>query len=162
MPENKTPSLKSISKDKPFEVKGMNGQISFNGKSVIISRKGLLGFMTQGLKGQKEIPVKSIVSIQMKKGGPLVNGYIQFATGAGESVGGITAAQKDENSVLFIIHDNDDFEILRDLVNEAMNTPAETGSSASVAEQLEKLAGLLERGLLTEKEFLAEKKKLLG
>lgn len=156
------PTLKTISRSNPYEIKGINGQISFNGQSVVISRKGFLGFMTQGLKGQKEIPVKSIVSIQLKKGGALVNGFIQFATGAGESKGGITAAQKDENSVLFNVFDNEDFELLRSLVNEAMNAPVMTASSTSVAEQLEKLAGLLERGLLTDKEFIAEKKKLLG
>jgi hypothetical protein len=154
--------LADISPTNPLVVKGYNGQISFDGKAVSISRKGALGFLTQGLKGTKEIPVRAISSIQLKKAGMVANGYIQFATGAGESKGGINAAVTDENTVIFTLFSNNEFEELRSLVTEALHETTGTSSpTASSAEQLEKLAKLLDQGLLTKAEFLAEKKKIL-
>ncbi|MEY4559079.1 MAG: hypothetical protein RLZ82_94 [Actinomycetota bacterium] len=158
--------LHEISPSNPLEVKGYNGQILFDGKLIAISRKGAVGFLTQGLKGTKEIPLRAISSIQLKKAGMLTNGYIQFATGAGESKGGIQAAVKDENSVIFTIDSNDEFAELKDLLTQAIHEPGSSGNSskstASSAEQLEKLAKLLEQGLLTKAEFMAEKKRILG
>lgn len=158
--------LDEISSSNPLMVKGYNGQILFDGKSIAISRKGAVGFLTQGLKGTKEIPIRAISSIQLKKAGMVANGYIQFATGAGESKGGIQAAVKDENSVIFTINSNEEFLELKDLLTQAMHEPSPSGNSAkstaSSAEQLEKLAKLLEQGLLTKAEFMAEKKRILG
>lgn len=158
--------LDEINSSNPLEVKGYNGQILFDGKSIAISRKGAVGFLTQGLKGTKEIPLRAISSIQLKKAGMLTNGYIQFATGAGESKGGIQAAVKDENSVIFTIDSNEEFAELKDLLTQAMHEPSPSSNSsksnASSAEQLEKLAKLLDKGLLTKAEFMAEKKRILG
>jgi hypothetical protein len=155
--------LSDINPSNPLVVRGYNGQISFDGKSVSISRKGAIGFLTQGLKGTKEIPLRAISSIQMKKAGMVANGYIQFATGAGESKGGINAAVTDENTVIFTLFSNEEFEELKSLVTEALYEPAGGSSpTSSSAEQLEKLAKLLDQGLLTKAEFLAEKKKILN
>jgi hypothetical protein len=69
---------------------------------------------------------------------------------------------KDENSVIFTIDSNDEFAELKELLNQAMHEPSSSKSTASSAEQLEKLAKLLEQGLLTKAEFMAEKKRILG
>mgnify|MGYP001128763149 CR=1 FL=1 len=158
--------LEQLSPTTPLEVSGLNGQIKFDGQSVIISRKGFSGFVTQGLKGSKEIPVKSIVSIQLKKGGALVNGYIQFATASGESSQGVNDAVSDENTVMYTSRFNHTFESLKNLISEAMHRSSQgsptSAATASPAEQLTQLAALLEKGLLTAEEFQAQKQKLLG
>lgn len=85
-----------------YEVKGVNGQIKLTKGRVIISRKGALGFLGHGLKGDKEIPIKNVKSIQFKKAGRITNGYLQFGISGGvEAKGGIFDATEDENTVMF-------------------------------------------------------------
>lgn len=145
--------------------KGHNGQVSLSGDSLTISRKGLLGLMTQGLKGEKRIPFLSISAVQFKKAG-LMNGYIQFSIlGGVEARGGVFNATQDENTVMFRSSQNSDFARLREEVEKrvalAKAPKASSGADLSTADQLSKLADLLDRGLLTEAEFSAEKAKLL-
>jgi len=47
--------------------KGINGQIEVFESKIIIKRKGIMAFATQGLKGNKEILINQISSIQFKK-----------------------------------------------------------------------------------------------
>lgn len=95
--------------------KGVNGDITFDGSLLTITRKGL------GNKGQKSIPVASIGGVQIKPATALVNGFIQFSV-AGEitrSAGGtgrMMDAAKDENAVIFTKKQTADFEALRDAV----------------------------------------------
>jgi hypothetical protein len=157
----------TASQANPRVAKGLNGQIEFDGRSVQITRKGLLAFASQGLKGGKQIPVKAITSVQFKKAGNLVNGYIQFATGAGEGRGGINQATSDENTVMFKLSAQSEFEELREAVIEAMHAPSENTQSGdkvvlSTVEQIEKLSLLLEKGILSRDEFDSEKRKLLS
>lgn len=85
-----------------FELKGVNGQLSVYENKVEISRKGALGFLTQGLSGTKTIPIKNIVAVQVKPAGFWTNGYIQFImSGHVESSRGALKATKDENTVFF-------------------------------------------------------------
>lgn len=43
-----------------FELRGVNGQLYVYEDKVVIERKGVLGFMTQGLAGSKTIPMTAI------------------------------------------------------------------------------------------------------
>ena len=47
-------------------LKGINSILEVYETKIIIKTKGILGFMTKGLKGDKEIPYKSITAIQFK------------------------------------------------------------------------------------------------
>jgi hypothetical protein len=147
-----------------MEVKGVNGQIRFDGREVTISRKGVLGFLTQGFKGEKSIDVEHISSIQFKNAGLMLNGYIQFAfIGGRESKAGIFDASQDENTVMFSIGQQKVFEQLRDAVKkrgQELRTPS--GQPSGVSDEVEKLAGLRDRGILTDEEFQAKKRQLLG
>lgn len=155
--------VKEASKKTEISLKGYNGTVDYDGQTIKISRKGAMGFFTQGLRGQKEISVRALTSVQFKKAGLLTNGYIQFATGAGENKGGLQAAVTDENSVIFTLSSNEEFEALKDQISEKMNNPTQAhNNSTSNAEQLEKIANLFEKGLLTEAEFLLEKSKIIG
>lgn len=148
-----------------IEAKGHNGQVRFDGNNVTISRKGVLGFLTQGLKGDKVIRITSITSVQFKKVGMITSGYIQFSLmGGSEAKGGVFDATQDENTVMFVKKQEKDFERIRDAVQAALNAPPPSAvlSTASVADQLEKLAQLREKGILTDGEFQVQKEKLLA
>lgn len=142
-----------------IQAKGHNGQIQFDGVNVTISRKGVLGFLTQGLKGDKVIKATAITSVQFKKVGMITSGYIQFSVmGGGKSKGGVFDATQDENTVMFVKKQEKDFERIRDAVQAVLNAPtAGAVAQTSVVDQLEKLAQLHERGVLTDSEFQAQK-----
>lgn len=149
------------------QVDGYTGQVVFDGKTVTISRKGAMAKLSFGFAGEKRIPVSNIISVQYKEASAMLNGYIQFATAAGESVGSLAAATQDENSVVFTKSQNSAFAQLREQVESAMSArhsapTTVVTTTTSVAEQLEKMAGLLEKGILTQEEFDKEKSKLLG
>jgi hypothetical protein len=148
---------------KKMRVEGVNGQLEFDGTTVKIIRRGLMAKASQGFtKGDKSIPIRMISSIQFKKGGVIANGYIQFATGAGESRGGIHDAVKDENSVVFWMGANEEFEEFRDLVQERINNLQSGGSvSSSPTARIRELKGLLDDGIISQKEFGEKKSKLM-
>ena len=143
---------------------GCNGDIILKENSIVIRRQGLLNSLLYGLKGEKEIFIKEISSVQFKEPGLLTVGYIQFVfKGGTEAHGAYTqAAWEDENSVSFT--DTSRFQLLRNLLNERiseLNSPQVTVSSGP-AQEIEKLASLLERGLISKEEFEAGKRKILG
>lgn len=146
---------------------GINGQIKLTETGVIITRKGILGFMTQGLKGEKRIPFSSISSVQFKDAGLVTSGYIQFAVlGGVEARGGLFDATKDENSVMFKRGPQAvGFQQLRDIVEKRVasaRNPVVNQAPASLADELQKLAALKEQGILTEEEFADQKVSLLA
>jgi len=84
-----------------MEVSGYNGQVIVDDNWVTIKRKGAMAFISQGMKGDKKIPISNIISVQFKNANAMVNGYIQFATASGEGARGISQATADENTVMF-------------------------------------------------------------
>jgi hypothetical protein len=151
-----------------LEVKGYNGQISVDDTWLTISRKGGLGLLTQGLKGDKRIPIANILSVQFKPANAMVNGYIQFSTAGGENSAGMLSGVTDENSVIFTKKHLPDFEKLRDHIEQVIATRINNSGNSSaaqpldVADQIGKLADLVSKGLLTDDEFATQKAKLLG
>lgn len=129
-------------------------------------RSALYGspFGLHGLKGEKRIPFASIAAVQFKAANLITSGYIQFSiAGGNESRGGLMAATKDENSVLFKgKKQNADFARLRAMVEEGVErTLKPVANRLSSADELTKLADLLDRGLLTREEFDQQKATLL-
>lgn len=150
-----------------MEAIGVNGQLELLANKVIIKRKGMLAKMTQGLKGDKEILIKQISSIQFKNAGALTNGYIQFSfSGGQENQGGLFDATKDENTIMFNKKQQPNFEKIKLSIEEKIENLHEQVSSAppqaDVAEQIRKFSELKDAGILTEEEFEAKKKQLLG
>jgi len=146
-----------------FLVKGINGQIELYNNKVCISRKGVLGFLTQGLKGNKEILISFISSIQFKKAGALTSGYIQFAfMGGKEAKGGLFQATQDENTIMFNINQQHEFEHIKEEIENRMRTGKVPSSSLSEADEIAKLASLRDKGILTDSEFQHKKKQILG
>lgn len=146
-----------------LEAQGHNGQLELTDTTVRIKRKGVLGFLTQGLKGDKEILISQISSIQFKNAGPFVNGYIQFAfVGGQEAKGGAFQAVSDENTVMFRQSQQTAFEAFKAELEKRIHAPRSQASAPSNLDELEKLASLRDRKIISEAEFEAKKKQLLG
>ena len=145
----------------PKEFKGYNGTLILMDSGVIIKR-GLKGFLLGGgmIRGDKTIPYSSIVAVQLKKAG-LTAGYLQLTLkGGSEAKGGLFQSATDENSINFYGGKNKLFEEARGLIEKRMGEgPHKTSSNL---DELEKLAGLKEKGIITQEEFEAKKRSLLG
>jgi hypothetical protein len=145
------------------------GTVELLDSVLVIRRKGVASFLTQGLKGEKRIPYSSITSVQFKEAG-FTTGYIQFGLAGGiESRRGVWDATTDENTILFTKEASSEFHRLRDIVEE--RAAAARGGHASshlpsspsnVSEELSRLADLRDRGVLTDAEFAEQKAHLLG
>jgi len=123
--------------------------------------------MGHGFKGTKEIDAQALTAIQFKEAGLMINGYIQFVFGGSrESKGGAFDSAKDENSVMFNRNQEQRFRRLKEIVDKARRSSpvnnASTGGVSREVGELERLAALFERGLLTEEEFQAKKRQILG
>ncbi|WP_292731597.1 DUF4429 domain-containing protein [Nostoc sp. JL31] len=106
-----------------YEIEGSNGQIRLTHNRIIISRKGTTAFITQGLKGDKEIPISRITAMQFKRADALTKGYLQFSIQGGiESKGGVFAAVSDENTVMFSELEQLEFEEIKRYVNSVIDT----------------------------------------
>lgn len=155
--------------DEPIKVEGVYGSIELIGNKIIIRRKGLMSKLAHGIKGDKEILIRTISSIQFKEAG-ILNGYIQFSfSGGKENTGGILDAGKDENTLFFTKKQQPAFEKLKSIIEEKIealnnnnNTQTQQAPLVNVADEIKKLAELRDNGILTEEEFTAKKKQLLG
>lgn len=140
-----------------MRAEGSNGSVELVGDSIIIRRKGLANILTQGIQGEKTIPLSSITAVQFKDAGNWMAGMIQFSVFGGRDVrGGMMAATTDENAVLFEKKQQPAFNEMRDKVRALMGKPA-AGN-----DDLVRLAELVEKGFLTREEFDARKAAILG
>ncbi len=114
------------------------------------TRRGFQGLLT--LKGDKEILISSITSIQFKKAG-FIHGYIQFGV-----MGGNEAKVGDENTVMFSATQQPEFDHLKKHIENQLHQPTANVSSVSAADEIAKLAALRDRGVLSELEFQQQKK----
>ena len=130
----------------------------------MIIKRGIKGFLLGGgmLRGDKTIPYSSIIAVQLKKAG-LTAGYIQLTLkGGSEAKAGLFQSVKDENTINFYNNKNKDFEEAKRLIEEKISAGNVQPNKKSELDELEKLAELKEKGIITEEEFNAKKKSILG
>lgn len=142
--------------------KGYNGDLILTDRTAVIKR-GAKGFWLGGgfLRGDKTIPYQSIVAVQLKKAG-LTAGYIQLTLkGGSEPKGGLFQSTTDENSIHFYSGGNKLFQEAKEMIEDKISSDSKT-SSQNGFNDLEKLAELKEKGIITEDEFQAKKKQILG
>jgi len=160
----------SASADTPvFTLEGVGGTLHVYGNKIVISRSGRgESFLLHGLKGDKTVYFQCITGLQLKKGqGWLEDGYIQFSIqGGNESVGGIWKALTDENTVVFKKVHNELAQKIHDFIEKKIAeghspVPAQTPPQTS-ADEIMKMKGLLDSGVISQDEFDAFKKKVLG
>lgn len=153
---------------------GHNGQIELYKDRLVIKRKGFMSKLTHGFKGSKEIRLNRISSIQLKEAGMITSGYIQFSfSGGKENTDGLMDATKDENSVVFTKKQQTDFKKIKTAIYNQMDklekektdrlkeSVQEESNSSSDLDELEKLADLKDKGIITEEEFKKKKKQIL-
>ena len=148
------------------EYRGYNGTLILTDTGVIIKR-GAKGFLLGGgmLRGDKTIPYSSIVAVQLKKAG-MTAGYIQLTLrGGSEAKSGLFQSATDENSINFHSafggKNNELFAEAKKLIEEKINALSAPAKNSGL-DDLEKLAALKEKGIISEEEFQAKKKQLLG
>ena len=140
--------------------KGRNGKVELYKDFVRLDRNTIMGFLNQGLKGQKDIYFKNITAVQIKKPGNTV-GYLQFSIlGGNESRGGVIAAVKDENTICF--SGNDKYGQALEIKEYIEKKQQTENQILGASYEIEKLYSLFERGILTKDEFEREKKKILN
>lgn len=147
--------------------------VEINYDRITIKRKGIISFANHGLKGEKTIMLKQISAIQLKETG-ITNGYLQFILiGSQESKGGLNAALKDENSIVFGGSFND--KLLNKNAREIKNYIEHFNSSNSdnkiinnviknddKYDKLKKVKELLDNDIISQEEFNREKEKILN
>lgn len=143
--------------------KGRNGQLQLFEDKVKIVRGGAWSFVSQGFSGDREIYLDQISSIQLKKPGALTNGYIQLNfLGGTQAVSGIQAASRDPNSIIFLKKEEPDFEKIKGAIEEKVMALKKKPTQSSSLDDIAKLADLRDKNIITEEEFQAKKKQLLG
>ncbi|MGG0885911.1 SHOCT domain-containing protein [Brevibacillus parabrevis] len=150
-----------------YEAHGVNGSLIIYPNRILISRQ--TSIVARGSRlYDKEISLKSLSAIQLKEPGMFSNGFIQFSfSGGKESKGGMFDAVKDENSIVINKKQLDSFKKAKDMIYDLMNknetaTTQPQASSDDSLDQLEKLAALREKNIISEEEFNAKKKQILG
>ena len=133
-----------------------------------LSHKGGLNTAAMGgLKGEKRVNFQSISAIEFREADSSL-GYIQFSIPGGvERQGGVFNAAKDENSIIFNRHFNAKAKQIVDYIEskrQEMSTPkaATVVQQASAADELKKFKELLDMVVISQEEFDAKKKQLLG
>ena len=163
----------------PMEANGVNGQASFDGATLTISRRGFMGWATQG-KGEKQIPLAALGSVQYQPPTMSGNGVwsvsvvgeVQSSSRVGRGMNAkARAAQGDENSIIVRPGQGGAFKALGAAINAAKAAPpapvtvqavAPTGGpSNDVAAQLRNLGAMHHRGSIDDATFIAELHQLL-
>lgn len=157
----------TVGRARAMHANGRNGQLELTERTLKISRRGVVAFLGHGLKGEKEILIEHVTSVQFKEAGAVVNGFIQFAfTGGREATRGLFEAALDENTVTFTSDQEPEFRKLKRALDDrraalrALPQPASQVRGAF--DDLEHLARLRDRGVVTEAEFQAKKQQILG
>jgi hypothetical protein len=104
---------------------GTNGSVELHDHHIVISRGGVRNAL-RGLGGVKSIPLSSITAIQFR------TGSIQFSV-LGEIRKPNTDIRKDENAVMFNRSQFDQFEVMKNAIQNAINIPSLAGVASQHA-----------------------------
>ena len=151
--------------DALMEATGINGRVLLFKDVVRIKRIGVGNVLSGASKIEKDILISQIVSIQFKKAGLLNNGYIEFILLHNHE-------RHDKNSeyeiydsiVTFRPGQQRAFEAFREALEAKLTGGLNKAPSVAATDldELDKLASLRDRRVITEDEFNRKKKQLLG
>lgn len=156
-----------------MKLKCTNGLLIVYNNRVVISRNTAMGFISQGLKGDKTFFYKDLSSVEYKKPSFLANGYIKFITaGTKETkqnigiLGSTTMkALKDDNTLILRAFNKDIpiqsekiYNYIIKRISESKNTQI---NNVSNADEIIKFKNLLDEGIITQEEFEKKKQELL-
>ena len=157
--------------EKPvYKLDGGVGDILFvYDDRVVLHHEGFLNLLAMGVKGDKTLYYADITSVQYKRPGALA-GHIQFTMPGGkEHTGGAMSAGSDENTITISGNSGLLAEEVVDYINKKIREfKSSKGGNTTViqqtsaADELKKFKELLDMGIITQEEFDAKKKQLLG
>ena len=141
-------------------------ELELTAESVLIRKRGWANALASGLNGERVIRISSLTVVQMKPAG-LLPGYILFSyAGSKPFMGGIWQATQDPDAFVFNKDLNEQAADFKAKVEQAMRDSKKSASSnntsGTLTDELRKLAEFKNQGILSEQEFEAAKKKLLG
>lgn len=145
---------------------GSNGAIELYEHKIVLKRgSGCLNPFSGS--GDKQIMIADITSIEYRAAEKRRPGFIQFSFVGGQEskqVGGAVGA--DENTVMFDRKQERAFAALRQSLEQQMvayrGGRGVAAPPASGADELSKLADLRDRGVINDKEFEQQKRRILG
>ena len=159
-----------------YNIKSSDGRVLrvFPDK-IILTQKGLLGAMSRGFAGEKTIYYSDISSVQFKNCG-WTAGFLEFTfNGSGDRSGGPMSGANNENRFTFgrptigaarkLAKEMEEVKSYIDRAIEASRRKIIQGGSVSQissADEIMKFKNLLDNGIITQSEFEAKKKQLLG
>lgn len=130
-----------------FIAKGASGNVIVTPTSVTLAHKGMLS------GGRREvIPIGQVTAVDITGAGIRKIFKVSFPGGSSNGL---------VNAIVFDRHRSKDFERARDLIFQYQATMRSPGISISVADELEKLATLRDKKVISDAEFEAKKKQLL-
>ena len=146
---------------------GVNANLLLLDDRVRIQRREEKTFPHQGFRGNRDILFSQITSIRLKKATTMGSGFIQFSLSGRNETGNHGDAARDENTVMFKGVHQAEFDGIKTAIETKMATARTMVTrpqprAASYIEELEQLASLRDRGIITEDEFAAKKRQILG
>ena len=155
-----------------MDARGIDGHLVLLENGVRIKRSDPMVFLDKGIRGDKEIPFRHIESVRLKKAGSFSTGHIRLFLLDEKGVADLESGNnQDEYRILFKSAQQSTFEEIKRAIEEKV-TVAKTTSpdpprqvapqSISYIDELEKLASLKDRGIISEEEFTAKKRQILG
>jgi len=156
-PDQPSPSLvQSPQSPKAIKLKWRDNELELAGDQVIIRKNDLVSSFKYGTNGDHAIAIASITAIQVRHADLLNVGRIIFL------YPGSTDEPDVFNFGMELNQKVDEFKGTVDSIMRSMRQSPVVTASANLPEEIRKLAGLKQQGLLSEKEFEAAKKKLLA
>lgn len=150
--------------DALMEATGINGRVLLFRDVVRIKWMGIGSVLSGASKIEKDIVISQIRGVEFKLAGLLNNGYIEFVTMHGRD-GRDDSDHGWQTTVTFRPGQQKAFVAFRDMLESRLSDGA-TGRAPSAAgtdlDELEKLASLRDRAIITEDEFSRKKRRLLG
>ena len=151
---------------KIYDIDGVRGRhLDVYEDKVVITTKVTIGSLLTGnvSDGEKTIYYRDAIGVQFKKSG-LQIGYLQIET-ASSQMNNRNNNFFNENSFTFDTTkvSNEEMMEIADYVKQRINEiKNNTGTAFSAADELTKFKGLLDAGVISQEEFEAKKKQILG
>jgi hypothetical protein len=150
-----------------MRAEGVNANLLLLDDRVRIQRREEKTFSQQGFRGNRDILFSQIASIRLKKATTMGSGFIQFLLSGRNETGNHDNAARDENTVMFRGARQVEFDRIKAAIEMKMATARTITTrpqprAASYIEELEQLASLRNKGIITEEEFAAKKRQILG
>ena len=157
--------------EKIYSLSGGVGKVLdvYEDRCAIVSQKNAMSFLTGSiLNGNKEFFYADLTSVQFKPANAFINGFVQLEYPGSHSGGQGLNNFNSENSFAFqkAKLSNEEVEkavnYIKERIRTAKSAPAATVVQASPAEELKKFKELLDMGAISQEEFDAKKKQILG